>query len=96
MSSYQLSIFALLLALMAQAGAAGLSIECYLRKDLSRAVSRTWLALAIASVLLALHHGYALELAVRTGLHDFRQALLLVLVGIFFGLGAYGFRRQQA
>ncbi len=96
MSSYHLSIFALLLALMVQAGAAGLSIECYLRKDLSRAVSRTWLATAISSLLLALHHGYALELAVRTGLHDVRQALLLALVGIFFGLGIYGFRRQQA
>lgn len=96
MSSYHLSIFALLLALMAQAGAAGLAIECYLRKELPRAVSRTWLAIAIASMLLALHHGYALELAVRTGLHDVRQALLLALVGIFFGLGAYGFRRQQA
>lgn len=96
MSSYQLSIFALLLALMVQAGAAGLSIECFLRKELSWAARRTWLATAIASVLLALHHGYALELAVRTGLHDVRQALLMALVGVCFGLGAYGFRRQQA
>ena len=95
MNSYLVSIFALLLALMTQAGAAGLSMECYLRKDLPRAVSRTWLAMAIGSLLLALHHGYALELAVRTGLHDIRQAVLLALVGIFFGLGAYGFRRQQ-
>lgn len=96
MSSYHLSIFALLLALMAQAGAAGLSIECYLRQDLSRAVRRTWWVMAVGSLLLALHHGYALELAVRTGLHDVRQALLLALVGILFGLGVYGFRRQQA
>lgn len=96
MSSYYLSIYALLLALIVQAGAAGLSIECFLRKDLPRGLSRTWLAAAIAAMLLALHHGYALELAVRTGLHDVRQALLLTLISVFFGLGLYGFRRQQA
>ena len=49
-----------------------------------------------ASLLLALHHGYALELAVRTGLYDMRQAVLAGLVGLLFALGINALRRQQA
>jgi hypothetical protein len=52
--------------------------------------------IAIASLLLALHHGYALELAVRTGLYDMRQAVLAGLVGLLFALGINALRRQQA
>lgn len=96
MNSYELTLFSLIGALLAQAVAAGLSIEVFLRQDLPRAVSRTWLVIAIGSLLLSLHHGYTLELAMRTGLYDMRQAVLAVLVGIFFALGIYGLRRQQA
>jgi hypothetical protein len=46
--------------------------------------------------LLALHHGYSLELAILIGLYDMRQAVLAGLVGIFFALGVFGFRQQQA
>ena len=37
-----------------------------------------------------------LELAVRTGLYDMRQAVLAGLVGLFFALGINALRRQQA
>ena len=96
MSAYSLSVWSLIGALLTQSIAAGLAIELYLRNDLPRTLRRTWLALAIASLLLALHHGYTLELAMRTGLYDMRQAVLVALVGIFFALGIYGLRRQQA
>lgn len=96
MSSYNIAMWCLIGALITQSVAAGLSIELYLRRDLPRSVSRTWLAIAIASLLLALHHGYTLELAMRTGLHDMRQAVLAGLIGLFFALGIYGLRRQQA
>ncbi len=95
MSDYALALIALLVALLGQATAAGLAIEVYLRRGLPRAVSRTWLALASGSLLLALQSGYTLELALRSGLYDLRQALLASLVGICFALGINGLRRQQ-
>ncbi|MDP3441047.1 MAG: hypothetical protein U0989_09465 [Azonexus sp.] len=96
MSAYSIALWSLIAALLTQSIAAVLSVEFYLRKDLPRGVCRTWLALAIVSLLLALQHGYSLELAVRIGLYDMRQALLAGLVGIFFLLGIYRLRRQQA
>lgn len=96
MSAYSLAIYSLIGALLTQSIAAGLSVELFLRRDLPRNVSRTWLLIAIASLLLAFHHGYALELAVRTGLYDMRQAVLAGLVGLFFALGINALRRQQA
>lgn len=95
MSSYSIAVLSLIGALLTQSIAAGLSIELYLRRNLPSAVSRTWLAIAMASLLLALHHGYTLELAMRTGLYDMRQAVLVALTGLFFALGIYGLRRQQ-
>ena len=88
MSAYSIAIYSLIGALLTQSIAAGLSVELFLRRDLPRNVSRTW--------LLTLHHGYALELAVRTGLYDMRQAVLAGLVGLFFALGINALRRQQA
>jgi membrane protease YdiL (CAAX protease family) len=96
MSAYDLAVWSLIGALFTQALAAGLAMEVYLRPDLPRATGRSWLAIAIASLLLALHHGYSFELAIRIGLYDMRQAVLAGLVGIFFALGVFGFRQQQA
>ena len=96
MNSYSIALWCLIAALVTQSVAAGLAIEVYLRRGLPRAVRRTWLAIAMASLLLALHHGYALELAMRPGLYDLRQAVLAGLTGLFFALGIYGLRRQQA
>jgi hypothetical protein len=47
-------------------------------------------------MLLGLHHGYALELALRTGLHDMRQAVLAGLAGIAFAIGCQLLRRQPS
>ena len=75
MSSFSLALILLLCALLAQSLAAGLATERYLRKAQPPLARRCWLALAIGSLIFALQHGYALELAVSTGLHDLRQAL---------------------
>ena len=52
--------------------------------------------MAVTAMLLALYHGYTLELALLTGLYDLRQALLGCVVSLLFALGLYGFRRQLA
>jgi hypothetical protein len=96
MNGYELSVWALLLALGGQAFAAGLAIECFLLRGQPAARWRIWLALACASMLLALQHGYALELALRTGLHDLRQALLAAVAASCFAIATYALRRQQA
>jgi hypothetical protein len=96
MNAFNLTLISLIGALLAQSIVAVLALALYLRKDLPGPVCRTWLAMAIGALLLALHHGYTLELALRTGLYDFRQALLAGLVGLFFALGVYGLKRQQA
>ena len=93
MSSYTIAVFALLGALLAQSFATGLATELFLRKEQSSLARRSWLALAIASLILALHHGYALELAVRTGLHDLRQAILAGSASLLLALAVHGLRR---
>ena len=93
MSSHALAQFALLGALLAQSYVTGLATELFLRKEQSSLARRSWLALAIASLIFALHHGYALELAVRTGLHDLRQAVLAGCASLLLALAVYGLRR---
>ena len=93
MTSYTIAVFALLGALLAQSFATGLATELFLRKEQSSLARRSWLALAIASLILALHHGYALELAVRTGLHDVRQAVLAGCASLLLALAVHGLRR---
>jgi hypothetical protein len=93
MSSYALAVFALAGALIAQAVAAGLATGLFLRKGRPSPARRSWLALAVGSLLLALHHGYALELALNTGLHDLRQALLAAIAALLMALAVSGFRR---
>jgi len=93
MSSYALAMLALMAALVAQAFATALAAECFLRKEQSPLARRSWLALAIASLIFALHHGYALELAVRTGLHDLRQAVLAGSASLLLALAVHGIRR---
>lgn len=96
MSPYGLCLLSLGGALIAQAIAAGLATELFLRKELPDRLRRPWIALALGSLFFALFHGYTLELALRTGLYDLRQAVLGGLVSLFFALGIYGLRRQQA
>ena len=93
MSSYTMTLLALLGALIAQSWATGLATEHFLRKEQSALARRSWMALAIASLIFALQHGYALELAVSTGLHDLRQAVLAGVASLLLALAGYGLRR---
>jgi len=94
MSSYTMSLLALIGALIAQSWTTGLATERFLRKEQSALARRSWMALAIASLIFALQHGYALELAVSTGLHDLRQAVLAGVASLLVALAVYGLRRQ--
>lgn len=94
MNPYLLAVLALLLAAIAQTSAAWIAAESFWRKGQGSSSRRSWLALTLAAGLLALHSGYTLELALRTGLYDLRQAILTALIGLLFALGAYGLRRQ--
>jgi hypothetical protein len=94
MSGYTLSLLALILALLAQFWATGVATGLFLRKEQSPWARRSWLALAIASLLFALQYAYLLELAVSTGLHDVRQAILAALASLVIAAAVYGFRRQ--
>ena len=94
MSSYTLTVLALAVALIAQAVAAGLATEGFLHKVRPSPARRSWLALAIGSLLLALHHGYALELALSTGLHEPRQGALAGIASLLVALAVYGLRRS--
>ena len=96
MNIYTLSLLALAVALLAQTAVTALAIEGHLRQTEDLTLKRSWLAIAIGSTLLALHHGYTLELAMRTGIYDTRQAVLAGAAALFFALGIYGFRRRQA
>jgi len=93
MSSYALTVLALLAGLSAQIFVAGLATELFLRRELGALARRSWLALAIAALIVALQQGYALELAVTTGLHDLRQAILAGVASALLALAVYGFRR---
>jgi hypothetical protein len=92
MNAYTLTIFTLLAAMVVQVVVLALSIEGYLHNTHDRGLRWSWLSIAIGSLPLALHHGYALELAMRTGLYDTRQAVLLAVASLFLALGTYGFR----
>lgn len=96
MNPYTLTLWSLAVALIAQSLVAGLSIELLLRPNQAASLRRAWLAIAVGSLLLALHHGYTIELALRTGLYDMRQAVLAGLTSILLAFGFSGLRRSQA
>jgi len=93
MSSYALSLVALFAALIAQSWITALATERFLRQGQSALTRRSWMALAIAALIFALQHGYALELAVSTGLHDLRQAVLAGLASLLLAVAVHGFGR---
>jgi len=94
MNAYTLALACGVTGLIAQAYAAGLATELFLRRESSRETRLLWISLAIGALLLALQHGYALELALRTGLYDFRQATLTMLAGLLAAFAVHRFRRQ--
>lgn len=96
MNDFSLALWALAVSLLLQALAAGWATEVFVRRGLPAGWRRSWLALAIAAMLFALYHGYTLELALRTGIYDLRQALLGAASALMWAFGVYGFRRQQA
>lgn len=93
MSAYTMTLLALLAALIAQSWVTVLASERFLRKDQGVLASRSWMALAVASLIFALQHGYALELAVSTGLYDLRQAVLAGIASLLLALAVHGLRR---
>ena len=94
MSAYSLTLLALLTALIAQFWATGLATERFLRKDQSTLARRSWMAMAIASLIFSLQHGHALELAVSSGLYDVRQAVLAGVASLLLALAVFGFRKS--
>ncbi len=94
MNSFSLSIWSLIGAMLAQSIVSGLAIEGYLDRKLEIRRQRAWLAIAIGSTLLALHHGYTLSLAAQTGLYDFRQAILAMLAAALMAYAIVQLRRS--
>ncbi len=94
MNAYTLALACGLTGLIAQAYAAGLATELCLRRESSRETRLLWISLAIGALLLALQHGYALELALRTGLYDLRQSMLGALAALLFALAVFLLRRR--
>jgi hypothetical protein len=92
MNPYLLAILSLLLAAVAQTSIAWVATERFLEKSQSSRQRRSWLAIALGAGFLAMQHGYTLELALRTGLYDLRQALLAAFVSLLFALGTFGLR----
>ena len=93
MSGHTLSVLALCVALLAQFWSAGVATGQFLRKEQSALAQRSWLALAIATLIFALQYAYLLEMAVSTGLYDVRQAVLAAVASLVIAAAAFGFRR---
>lgn len=90
MSAYELSLWLAGTAFIVQTLVAGLGIETALRRNAAPPVRRIALAAAIAALLLSLTQGYALELALRTGIYDLRTAGLhcvAALLQLWLGRG---------
>lgn len=92
MNPYLLAVLGLLFAAIAETSVAWVATERFLQKGPSRRHRLAWLAFALGAGFLALQQAYALELALRTGLYDLRQALLASIVGLLFALATYGLR----
>lgn len=92
MNPYPLAVLSLALALLAQCCATGLATLAAMRPP----YRRTRMALAIGLALLALQHGFSLELALRTGLFDLRQSLLAAGVSLLLLFGLAGLRQAAA
>ena len=90
MSPYALTVLCLCFAIVAQT----LATLAALRATLRPPYRRAWLALTIASSLLALHHGFTLELTSSTGLYDLPRAVLGAIVSTLLALGIVGLGRE--
>lgn len=96
MNSYTLTVAFLAAASALKIWCSALAIEDFLRHRTERGLRRIWLAVAAAAMLLALHDGYALELAARTGLYDLRQAILVGLAALMMTFVIHSVRQREA
>lgn len=94
MTAYQITMLVLATGILAQAVAGGIAFECALLRRLPAATRGLWFVLGCGSLLLGLHHGYTLELAMKTGLFDLRQALLVALAGVCCAVALVGLSRR--
>lgn len=94
MNEYSQSLLALLAAFCAQSLVAGLATEVFLRRELANSARHGWLALAVGALLFTLHHGYSLELALRTGLYDLRQAMISGIAAVLLAYAVNQFRKR--
>jgi hypothetical protein len=95
MNTYQLSLYFLFVAALSQALIGGFALKSSLQRDLPSERWRLWFALSIGTLLLALHHSYTLNLALQTGLYDFRQATLVMLAGLATSFAVWQLRRLK-
>lgn len=95
MNTYLLSLYFLFVAALSQALIGGFALKSSLQRDLPRERWRLWVALSIGTLLLALHHSYTLNLALQTGLYDFRQAMLVMLAGLATSFAVWQLRRLK-
>ena len=95
MDPYVATLAALVVALVGQSLAAGWCAEMASRRGQLRGERTVWIAFAVAALLAALHHGYTLELALRTSLFDLRQAILGALSSTLFAAAAWGLSRRS-
>ena len=96
MNTYQLSLYFLFVAALSQATIGGFALKFSLQRDLPSERWRLWVALSVGTLLLALHHSYTLNLALQTGLYDFRQATLVMLAGLATSYAVWLLRRLKS
>jgi hypothetical protein len=92
MNTYLLSVYLLFIAALSQALIGGFALKFALQRELPTWHWRMWVAFSIGALLLALHHSYTLNLALQTGLYDFRQATLVMLAGLATSVAVWQLR----
>ena len=94
MTTYQLTLIALGIAMLGELSAARILLERFLERS-QEAGRRLWLMLTCGMLVLFLQQSYSIELLLRTGLYDFRQAVLSAIAGVLFSLGVHQLCRRQ-
>ena len=94
MNPYYLTLACLFVALSCQVTFSGLALQCWLDKAQPESRRRMWLAFCLAGLFLGVQNAHQLELAVRSGLFDLRQALFAVLAGLLAIYAQLLLRRQ--
>lgn len=90
----RVTVFILVLSVVAQIGATGLAVAEI--QGVARRHRLAWICIALALGLMVANRVMPLELAVRTGLYDFRGAVLALIASLLLLLGMAGLRRLLA